>query len=120
MSEIPSSKEALEDEKVEVLSRPENDNGVSLLLQEKRLVRKIDIRLLPITCLLYLSSGEAILLLFSIHLMMISPTSSSGQVKSWECPTTGPTWRYSWRRRLGKEVRLGYFCLLLFLCEFRV
>ena len=51
-------KEKLQDAIVDVLIDDASEQSAHLKEEERRLVRKLDIRLMPILCILYLCAGE--------------------------------------------------------------
>ncbi len=70
--------------------------------EEQRLVRKLDRRILPITCLLYLFACTSILQCITALAPLTSPslplTCSFGPVKHWKCTVAGPPRRHNRRR----------------------
>ena len=51
-------KEQIQDAVVDVLIDDASEQSAHLKEEERRLVRKLDIRLMPILCILYLCAGE--------------------------------------------------------------
>jgi hypothetical protein len=84
--------------------------------EERRLIRKLDRRILPITCLMYLFAcpyfGHSMLPFWTYchHCRL-------GQKQPGQRSSTGSAEGYSWWRPYWQEVRLGQFCFLLLLCE---
>ncbi len=90
---MKGSDEKLDHASDEVVHPPSQDLKESLVgsVEEKRLVRKLDVRILPITCLLYLCACTCVL--YSIHSsrnIILTPTCSFGQIKHWECAAARP------------------------------
>ena len=83
--------------------------------EERLLVRKLDRRILPIACLMYLFACQSSRIPCSHRFHYRD--SRFGQKQLGQRSSTGPTCGCTRRRSYGQEVRLGQFCLFLFLCE---
>lgn len=81
---------------------------------EKRLVRKLDMRIMPIVCILYLFACKLICTRSMLELMFRSP----GQIEPGQCPFTRTTSGYARGRPYRKVVRLGKLGVLFLLCKF--
>lgn len=81
---------------------------------EKRLVRKLDMRIMPIVCILYLFACKLICTCRIPELTFLSP----GQIELGQRPFTRTARRYAWGRPYWKIIRLGKLGVLLLLCEF--
>ena len=83
--------------------------------EERLLVRKLDRRILPIACLMYLFACLSSRISCSHRFHYCD--SRFGQKQLGQRSSTGPTCGYTRRRSYGQEVRLGQFRLFLLLCE---
>ena len=86
--------------------------------EERRLVRKLDRRIMPMLALTYLFAGE--LLSFVDDLIAGSHAGrSTRQDEPRQCTTAGATTGYPARRSHWGPLRLGQQCVLLLICEYR-
>ena len=83
--------------------------------EERLLVRKLDRRILPIACLMYLFACQSSPI--SCYRKFHHCDSRFGQKQLGQRSHTGLTCRYTRRGSHGQEVRLGQFRLFLLLCE---
>jgi hypothetical protein len=86
------------------------------IAEEKYLVRKLDQRILPIVCLLYLFACESrVCRCVSLYAKLYAYR--SGQDEPWKCAFAGSTGGCSWRRSYWKFIWLGQLRVFLSICE---